>query len=468
VRAGGMAAKAMDETLPVFRLRDIPMEPERGVQKDITWMHFTGTLQLRLLLSGSNWEGVTAEDFEVRVSREELAVQCRSRSKANQLESINGKLKQEVNPDGCWYAIERDLHDPNSSNRVLVVELAKKLPGKPWMDGQIFNDELFHRRPFRWSSGTDAEEEPAGWKKLKPGRPLDIADAYVASRGFLCSEFEVGQTHELVQFRVVLDQKKLDDAIEKVQIYKLFAADCTEKSFKLFIRGDESSPILLGMLGGKVIPDQTALRVTSITREVEGHRIRGTMERLPCLEVELLKASDSLGDWEETLYQDEEVLSQPQGTLEEYEKLQLKQQREPSPDREDWTPDDFADEQKDKADAAFKEQNFRDAIVYYTRALRYTPLEHKLLSNRSAAYWKISKYQLALDDAEKAEKLEPNWSKVYFRKGQALKGLKRYDDAVAAFQNGQDIDPNNAEWDREIRKSREMKAAMQAKKEKGK
>lgn len=60
--------------------------------------------------------------------------------------------------------------------------------------------------------------------------------------------------------------------------------------------------------------------------------------------------------------------------------------REPSPDRSDWTPDagataealgskpkDFADEQKEKADAAFKEAAYRDAIVYYTRALKHTP-----------------------------------------------------------------------------------------------
>lgn len=460
-----MAAKAVDESLAVFRLRDIPMEPVRGMQREMMWMHFQGTVQLRLPLTGNAWEGVTAEDFEVRVAPEELSVRCRNQQKGSELQSINGKLRREVIPQSCWYNVERDPQDPQSNTRVLIVELAKKVPGRPWTDGQIFNEELFHRRPFNWSNLSAPDEEPGGWKKLKPGRPLDVEDKYVASRGFLCSEFEVGQTPELVQFRIILDQTKLDDAIEKVQIYKLFAADCTERSFKLFIRGDESSPILLGALGGKVVPDQTSMQVTSITREVEGHRIKGTMERLPCLEVELLKASDSFGDWEETLYQDEEVLAHPQGSLEEFEKQQLKSEREPSPDREDWTPDDFADEQKEKADAAFKEGSYRDAIVYYTRALRYTPLEHKLLSNRSAAYVKVSKFQLALDDAERAEKLEPNWSKIYFRKGQALKGLKRFDDAITTFQNGQDIDPANAEWEREINRTREMKALMQARKE---
>jgi len=92
--------------------------------------------------------------------------------------------------------------------------------------------------------------------------------------------------------------------------------------------------------------------------------------------------------------------------------------------------------------------------------LRYTPLEHKLLSNRSAAYLKIAKFQLALDDATKAEQLEPNFTKIYFRKGQALKGLKRFDDAITAFQNGQDVDPKNPEWEREIHRARETKQAL--------
>ena len=33
---------------------------------------------------------------------------------------------------------------------------------------------------------------------------------------------------------------------------------------------------------GSVLPDFTEIELTSVTREVEGHRIRGTMETLPC------------------------------------------------------------------------------------------------------------------------------------------------------------------------------------------
>merc|ERR1719491_1686324 len=153
----------------------------------------------------------------------------------------------------------------------------------------------------------------------------------------------------------------------------------------------------------------------------------------------------------------------PVGTLEEYQALEQSGQLEEEEDREDWTPDDWADEQKEKADKAFKEGEFRDAVVYYTRALRHTPRNEKVLSNRSAAYLKISKFQLALDDVVKAQEIEPRWPKIYFRKGQALRGLKRFDDAVAAFTEGKEVDPENPEWNNEVTRTNNLKAAYDAK-----
>ncbi|CAJ1408800.1 unnamed protein product [Effrenium voratum] len=256
--------------------------------------------------------------------------------------------------------------------------------------------------------------------------------------------------------------KKLDEALEKVPYFRLFGADVSERFLKLFIRGDESSPILLGELGGSVLPDFTELELSSVTREVEGHRIRGTMETVPCLDLTLRKASKSQGPWEQLLHSDEEVLNKPQGTLEEFQVQQRK--REESPDRSDWTPDDFADEQKEKADAAFKEGAFRDAIVYYTRALRHTPRNERLLSNRSAAYCKISKFQLALDDVNLAMQIEPSWAKLFFRKGHALRGLRKWQEAAGAFEEGREHDPSNPDWDKEIQRTWAARDAFLARK----
>jgi len=111
------------------------------------------------------------------------------------------------------------------------------------------------------------------------------------------------------------------------------------------------------------------------------------------------------------------------------------------------------------ADACFKDANYRDAVVYYTRALRYTPKNERLLSNRSAAHFKLNKFQLALDDAVKVEEFEPNWPKAYYRKGQALLGLKKFDDAILAFYEGKERDNENPEWDKEIRRTKEVQEA---------
>merc|ERR1712060_839056 len=101
--------------------------------------------------------------------------------------------------------------------------------------------------------------------------------------------------------------------------------------------------------------------------------------------------------------------------------------------------------------------NYRDAVVYYTRGLRHTPLNEKLLSNRSATYAKLMKFQLALDDALEAERINPRWSKIYFRKGHAYRGLKQFENAVRAYETGKDLDPSNAaEWDYEIQRTKAM------------
>ncbi|CAK0794429.1 unnamed protein product, partial [Prorocentrum cordatum] len=322
---------------------------------------------------------------------------------------------------------------------------------------------------FHWTQQQkqDAGQDEAEWVPARRGPRPDLDDKFVVSRSWLCSELEQGQTDGTVLFRVILDQKKLDEALERVPYYRLFGLDCSERFFKLFIRGDECEPILLGELGGKVVPDQSTLELTKLTREVYGHRIAGTMETLPCLDVSLVKADDSQGEWQELLQSDEDALNKPQGSLEEFQEAWERAKREPSPDRDDWTPDDWADEEKTKADTAFKEGIYRDAVVYYTRALRYTPRNEKLLSNRSAAYLKLGKSQLALDDALEAEKIEPNWTKIYFRKGQALRSLKRFADAVSAFKEGKELDAKNPDWDREIQNTLVMEKAVERRKIQG-
>lgn len=50
-----------------------------------------------------------------------------------------------------------------------------------------------------------------------------------------------------------------------------------------------------------------------------------------------------------------------------------------------------------------------------------------------------------MKDAEKVVEIKPDWPKGYSRLGAALHGLHKWDDAVAAYQKGLELDPSNAQ-----------------------
>jgi len=58
------------------------------------------------------------------------------------------------------------------------------------------------------------------------------------------------------------------------------------------------------------------------------------------------------------------------------------------------------------------------------------------LSNRAAAYIEMKNWAEALVDAEMVTQLKRDWSKGWFRKGKALMGMKRYEEAKDAFEMG--------------------------------
>ena len=59
-----------------------------------------------------------------------------------------------------------------------------------------------------------------------------------------------------------------------------------------------------------------------------------------------------------------------------------------------------------------KEGKHTEAVIHYTEAVKHEPNSAILYSNRSLAFLKIDQLYFALEDAEKAIKLEPSWPKV--------------------------------------------------------
>jgi tetratricopeptide (TPR) repeat protein len=103
----------------------------------------------------------------------------------------------------------------------------------------------------------------------------------------------------------------------------------------------------------------------------------------------------------------------------------------------------MADLEKELGNTQFKAGNYDQAIVHFTRAIEMSPT-HVLFSNRSACYCGLRKYDDALADSSKCIEMKGDWGKGYGRKGAALHGLGRFDEAIAAYEKGLDVEPGLA------------------------
>lgn len=85
----------------------------------------------------------------------------------------------------------------------------------------------------------------------------------------------------------------------------------------------------------------------------------------------------------------------------------------------------MAESLKKKGNDSYKAGNYEQAVLEYTQSLQHDSLNVLVYSNRSLAYSKLSKYHLALQDANECVKVRPQWAKGYLRKAAALEGLSQ-------------------------------------------
>ena len=99
---------------------------------------------------------------------------------------------------------------------------------------------------------------------------------------------------------------------------------------------------------------------------------------------------------------------------------------------------------KRKGNEAYQAQKWLEAVDYYSQAIDIDATNAVLFANRSAAYLQHGEAQRALEDAKKAVELNPQYVKAYGRQGAAHQALKDYDGAVAAYQKGLEVAPDDA------------------------
>lgn len=98
---------------------------------------------------------------------------------------------------------------------------------------------------------------------------------------------------------------------------------------------------------------------------------------------------------------------------------------------------------KTKGNEYFKNKDYANAIIFYTKAIELDPEEKAYYSNRSAAYLlKGDSKSKSLKDAEKCVSLDSGWEKGYFRLGAAQHALGRFEVAISTYSRVLDINPS--------------------------
>ena len=94
-----------------------------------------------------------------------------------------------------------------------------------------------------------------------------------------------------------------------------------------------------------------------------------------------------------------------------------------------------ADQLRQRGNQAFAAGRYAKAVTQYSAALKaMAPTRNpRLLSNRSASYAKLERFEEAYKDAVECAKLSPDWDKAHGRLGVALAGLGKHEAAAEAF-----------------------------------
>ena len=112
---------------------------------------------------------------------------------------------------------------------------------------------------------------------------------------------------------------------------------------------------------------------------------------------------------------------------------------------------------KNKGNALVKEKKYKEALDCYTKAIELDPNDPILYSNRSAMHLNLHEYNEALTDADKAISIKPEYGKAYLRKGKALEGQSKPDEALKVYKLGLEKESNNAQL---LEASSQLEASM--------
>jgi stress-induced-phosphoprotein 1 len=125
--------------------------------------------------------------------------------------------------------------------------------------------------------------------------------------------------------------------------------------------------------------------------------------------------------------------------------LRLLQDKRAKQKAQEYENPELAEKARQEGNTAFKDGKFPDAVALYTEAIKRSPRNASLYSNRAAAYSKLGEFPMAIADCDKAIELDSNFAKAYTRKAYCHFMMKEYHKARECYNQALSIDANNAE-----------------------
>ena len=109
-----------------------------------------------------------------------------------------------------------------------------------------------------------------------------------------------------------------------------------------------------------------------------------------------------------------------------------------------------AESYKERGNELLRKSKPMEAIESYTSAIELNPNSHIYYGNRSQARLNIKDFEGALKDAIKSIELDQSYTKAYYRKAVANKGLGNYKGALKDFKRLQTSNPNDKVYEKQI------------------
>ncbi|XP_044765372.1 small glutamine-rich tetratricopeptide repeat-containing protein alpha-like [Coccinella septempunctata] len=117
---------------------------------------------------------------------------------------------------------------------------------------------------------------------------------------------------------------------------------------------------------------------------------------------------------------------------------------------------------KNEGNTAIKNEQYTEALFFYTKAIDLNPYNAVYYCNRAAVYSKLDKHLEALKDSKEAIKLDPTYGKAYSRLGVAYSNLNLFEEARTAYKTALKHDPNNAMYENNLKLAEERLAQSQS------